>query len=277
MRAEKVGSETLLAQIVHMVAEAQRSRAPIQKLADTVAGYFVPVVIGIAVVTFIVWAIWGPAPAMAYGLVNAVSVLIIACPCALGLATPMSIMVGVGRAAQNGILVKNAEALETTERVTHLVTDKTGTLTAGKPRVTRQLAAPGGDEGELLRIAASLEQNSEHPLARAIVDQAKEAGLTLSPVTDFESTTGGGVTGKLDGKTVRVGKRKFLEELGVGIPEDLDREAQQLQEKAQTVVWVAVDRKRRRPPCHRRPDQGNDSKGDRGPARPRAQSDHVHR
>ena len=241
MRAEKVGSETLLAQIVHMVAEAQRSRAPIQKLADTVAGYFVPVVIGIAVVTFIVWATWGPSPAMAYGLVNAVSVLIIACPCALGLATPMSIVVGVGRAAQNGILVKNAEALETTERVTHLVTDKTGTLTAGKPRVTRQLAAPGGTEGDLLRIAASLEQNSEHPLARAIVDQAKEAGLTLSPVTDFASTTGGGVTGKLDGKTVRVGKRKFLEELGVGIPEDLDREAQQLQEKAQTVVWVAVD------------------------------------
>ena len=242
MRAEKVGSETLLAQIVHMVAEAQRSRAPIQKLADTVAGYFVPAVIAMAVVTFIVWAIWGPAPAMAYGLVNAVSVLIIACPCALGLATPMSIMVGVGRAAQNGILVKNAEALETTERVTHLVTDKTGTLTAGKPRVTRQLAAPGGTEGDLLRIAASLEQNSEHPLARAIVDQAKEAGLTLSPVTDFASTTGGGVTGKLDGKTVRVGKRKFLEELGVGIPEDLDREAQQLQEKAQTVVWVAVDK-----------------------------------
>jgi P-type Cu+ transporter len=242
MRAEKVGSETLLAQIVHMVAEAQRSRAPIQKLADTVSGYFVPAVIAIAVLTFIAWAIWGPAPAMAYGLVNAVSVLIIACPCALGLATPMSIMVGVGRAAQNGILVKNAEALETTERVTHLVTDKTGTLTAGKPRVTRRMAAPGGEEGELLRIAASLEQNSEHPLARAIVDQARETGITLSPVTDFESTTGGGVTGKLDGKTVRVGKRKFLEESGVSIPEDLDREAQHLQEKAQTVVWVAVDK-----------------------------------
>ena len=241
MRAEKVGSETLLAQIVHMVGEAQRSRAPIQKLADTVAGYFVPAVIAIAVLTFIAWAIWGPAPAMAYGLVNAVAVLIIACPCALGLATPMSIMVGVGRAAQNGILVKNAEALETTERVTHLVTDKTGTLTAGKPRVTRRMAAPGSDEGELLRIAASLEQNSEHPLARAIVDLAKEAGVTLSPVMDFESTTGGGVMGKLDGKTVRVGKRKFLEESGVGIPEDLDREAQQLQEKAQTVVWAAVD------------------------------------
>jgi P-type Cu+ transporter len=224
-----------------MVAEAQRSRAPIQKLADTVSGYFVPAVIAIAVLTFIAWAIWGPAPAMAYGLVNAVAVLIIACPCALGLATPMSIMVGVGRAAQNGILVKNAEALETTERVTHLVTDKTGTLTAGKPRVTRRMAAPGGEEGEMLRIAASLEQNSEHPLARAIVDQAKEVGIMLSPVTDFESTTGGGVTGKLDGKTVRVGKRKFLEESGVSIPEDLDREAQHLQEKAQTVVWVAVD------------------------------------
>ena len=240
MRAQKVGSETLLAQIVHMVAEAQRSRAPIQKLADTVSAYFVPAVIAIAVLTFIAWAIWGPAPAMAYGLVNAVSVLIIACPCALGLATPMSIMVGVGRAAQNGILVKNAEALETTERVAHLVTDKTGTLTAGKPRVTRRVAAPGGEEGEVLRIAASLEQNSEHPLARAIVDQAREVGIMLSPVTDFESTTGGGVTGKLDGKTVRVGKRKFLGESGVSIPEDLDREAQHLQEKAQTVVWVAV-------------------------------------
>ncbi len=241
MRAEKVGSETLLAQIVHMVAEAQRSRAPIQKLADSVAGYFVPTVIALAILTFIAWAVWGPAPAMAYGLVNAVSVLIIACPCALGLATPMSIMVGVGRAAQNGILVKNAEALETTERVTHLVTDKTGTLTAGKPRVTKCVAATSGAESDLLRIAASLEQNSEHPLARAIVDQAKESGLALSAVTDFKSTTGGGVMGELDGKTVRVGKRKFLEESGVGIVVDWDRAAQSLQEKAQTVVWVAVD------------------------------------
>jgi Cu+-exporting ATPase len=242
MRAEKVGSETLLAQIVHMVAEAQRSRAPIQKLADAVSGYFVPAVITIAVLTFIAWAVWGPAPAMAYGLVNAVAVLIIACPCALGLATPMSIMVGVGRAAQNGILVKNAEALEMTERVTHLVTDKTGTLTAGKPRLTRQVAARGGEESELLRIAASLEQNSEHPLARAIVDQAREAGMTLVPVANFESTTGGGVTGMLNGKTVRVGKRKFLEESGITIPENLDRESQHLQEKAQTVVWVAIDK-----------------------------------
>jgi P-type Cu+ transporter len=179
---------------------------------------------------------------MAYGMVNAVAVLIIACPCALGLATPMSIMVGVGRAAQNGILVKNAEALETTERVTHLVTDKTGTLTAGKPRLTRQVATPGGEESELLRIAASLEENSEHPLARAIVDHAKEAAMTFVPVTNFESTTGGGVTGMLDGQTVRVGKRKFLEASGIAIPENLDREAQRLQEKAQTVVWVAVDK-----------------------------------
>jgi P-type Cu+ transporter len=241
MRAKKVGSETLLSQIVHMVAEAQRSRAPIQKLADKVSGYFVPTVFAIAVLTFVVWAIWGPEPAMAYGLVNAVSVLIIACPCALGLATPMSIMVGVGRAAQNGILVKNAEALETTERVTRLVTDKTGTLTMGKPRVTRCVAAPGAEEDELLRIAASIEQNSEHPLARAIVDRAREAGLALSPVADFESTTGGGVMGESKGKMVRVGKRKFIEESGVGIGEDLDRAAQQLQEKAQTVVWVAVD------------------------------------
>jgi P-type Cu+ transporter len=240
MRAEKVGSETLLSQIVHMVAEAQRSRAPIQKLADTVAGYFVPAVIGIAIVTFIVWAIFGPAPAMAYALVNAVAVLIIACPCALGLATPMSIMVGVGRAAQTGILVKNAEAIETTERVTHLVTDKTGTLTAGKPRVTDHKAAPGGDAQRLLQIAASIEQSSEHPLARAIFGAAKEKNLELLAVKDFQSTTGGGITGNVDGKTVHVGKETFLAESGVTIPDALKQEAQAWQEKAQTVVWVAT-------------------------------------
>ncbi|HEY5753407.1 MAG TPA: copper-translocating P-type ATPase [Chthoniobacterales bacterium] len=240
MRAEKIGSETLLSQIVHMVAEAQRSRAPIQKLADTVAGWFVPIVIVIAIVTFIIWAVFGPAPAMAYALVNAVSVLIIACPCALGLATPMSIMVGVGRAAQSGILVKNAEALETTEKVTHLVTDKTGTLTAGKPRVTNRLAAPGGDENRLLQIAAAIEQNSEHPLARAIVDEAKASKLDLLEVKDFESTTGGGVTGLVEGETVRIGKEKFLAESGIGIPDDLKQQAQQWQEKAQTVVWIAT-------------------------------------
>src|SRR5205807_1926 len=170
MRAEKIGSETLLAQIVQMVAGAQRTRAPIQKLADTVSGYFVPAVIGVAIITFVVWSIIGPASATAYALVNAVSVLIIACPCALGLATPMSIMVGVGRAAQAGVLVKNAEAIETAERVTHLITDKTGTLTAGKPEVVSRIAANTISERDLLQIAASVESQSEHPLARAIVE-----------------------------------------------------------------------------------------------------------
>lgn len=240
MRAEKVGAETLLSQIVHMVSEAQRSRAPIQKLADTVAGWFVPIVLGAAVVTFIVWAMFGPAPAMAYALVNAVAVLIIACPCALGLATPMSIMVGVGRAARSGILVKNAEAIEMTERVTHLVTDKTGTLTAGKPRVTNRQSAPGEDANHLLQVAASIEQSSEHPLARAIVDEAKEQKLDLLAVQDFQSTTGGGVTGVVEGKTIRVGQENFLAGSGVSIPDDLKREAAQWQEKAQTVVWIAL-------------------------------------
>ncbi len=196
MRAERIGSETLLAQIVQMVAEAQRSRAPIQKLADTVSGYFVPAVISIAVITFIVWSIIGPPPAMAYALVNAVSVLIIACPCALGLATPMSIMVGVGRAAQAGILVKNAEAIEITEKVTHLITDKTGTLTAGKPEVVSRVSDKGTSEHELLQIAASVEAHSEHPLARAIVEAAKKEQIALRDVTDFQSTTGGGVSAK---------------------------------------------------------------------------------
>src|SRR6266496_2633540 len=173
MRAEKIGSETLLSQIVQMVADAQRSRAPIQKLADAVSGYFVPAVIAVAVITFVIWSIVGPAPAMAYALVNAVSVLIIACPCALGLATPMSIMVGVGRAAQTGILIKNAEAIETAEKVTHLITDKTGTLTAGKPEVVSRVGANNMSERDLLKIAASLESHSEHPLARAIVEAAK--------------------------------------------------------------------------------------------------------
>jgi Cu+-exporting ATPase len=273
MRVEKVGSETLLAQIVQMVAEAQRSRAPIQKLADNVAGYFVPTVIGIAVITFVVWAVWGPAPAMAYALVNAVSVLIIACPCALGLATPMSIMVGVGRGAQSGILIRNAEAIETTEKVTHLLTDKTGTLTAGKPKVVSIVASrepagsasillagrqseesinsPAGsqrsqvsrDEEQFLGLVASVEQLSEHPLARAIVDEAKDKKIALSPASDFQSMTGGGVSGKIGNQTVRVGKEKYLLDAGVAIPDDLKLASQQLQEKARTVVWVAVDGK----------------------------------
>jgi Cu+-exporting ATPase len=242
MRAEKIGSETLLSQIVHMVAEAQRSRAPIQKLADSVAGWFVPIVIAISIITFIVWSIFGPVPAMAYALVNAVSVLIIACPCALGLATPMSIMVGVGRAAQIGILVKNAEAIEITEKVTHLVTDKTGTLTAGKPRITDTKAGSGIEPTQLLQLAASIEQSSEHPLARAIVDEAKDNGLELLPVENFKSTTAGGVTGNVGGKTVRVGKRAFLEENGITIPSDLLKDAEAWQENARTVAWVAFDK-----------------------------------
>jgi P-type Cu+ transporter len=241
MRAERIGSETVLAQIVQMVADAQRSRAPIQKLADTVSGYFVPAVIGIAIITFIVWSIVGPAPSMAYALVNAVSVLIIACPCALGLATPMSIMVGVGRAAQAGILVKNAEAIEVTEKVTHLVTDKTGTLTAGKPEVVSRIAANTVSERDLLRIAASVESQSEHPLARAIVEAAKKEKIELGNVTDFQSTTGGGVAGKLDGKTILIGKEKFLADSNVRFPEELTKEVHRLQERAETTVWIAVN------------------------------------
>ncbi len=240
MRAEKVGAETVLAQIVRMVAEAQRSRAPIQKLADTVAGYFVPAVIAIAVVTFIAWVVWGPPPAMVFGLVAAVSVLIIACPCALGLATPMSIMVGIGRAAQAGILIKSAEAVERTEKVTHLVTDKTGTLTAGKPKVVSRLAASGCDEKEMLKYAASVEQQSEHPLAGAVVEAAKEAGLSLEAARHFESTTAGGVSGEVSGHSVRVGKEAFLVDAGIEISTGLKKQAKVLREKAQTVVWIAL-------------------------------------
>jgi P-type Cu+ transporter len=241
MRAEKVGADTLLSQIVHLVSEAQRSRAPIQKLADTVAGYFVPTVILTAVIAFIVWAVWGPAPAMAYAIVNAVSVLIIACPCALGLATPMSIMVGVGKGAQSGILIKNAEAIERTEKVNCLLTDKTGTLTAGKPRVTTAIPARGLDQQQLLLLAASLEQNSEHPLARAIVDEANEKRIAVLAVDDFQSTTSGGVSGLIGGRKALIGKEKFLAETGIPIPSELSAQARELQEKAQTVVWVASD------------------------------------
>jgi Cu+-exporting ATPase len=241
MRAERIGSETVLAQIVQMVADAQRSRAPIQKLADTVSGYFVPAVIGAAILTFIIWSIVGPAPSMSYALVNAVSVLIIACPCALGLATPMSIMVGVGRAAQAGILVKNAQAIEVTEKVTHLVTDKTGTLTAGKPEVVNRISTNTASERELLQIAASVEFQSEHPLARAIIESAKQQKLELRHITDFKSVTGGGVSAKIDGKTILIGKEKFLDDSHVLFPEQLKREAQLLQEKAETTVWLAIN------------------------------------
>ncbi len=243
MRTEKIGSETLLSQIVKMVADAQRSRAPIQKLADQVSGYFVPAVLGCAVVAFIIWSIFGPAPALAYALVSAISVLIIACPCALGLATPMSIMVGVGKGAQSGILIKNAEAIEKCEKITHILTDKTGTLTAGKPQVTAAITANGWDEKSLMSIAASIEQASEHPLARSVVDYAKEKGYELASVDGFQSITGGGVTGKVNGKAVLLGKQKFIEDNGVSLPEELKKKSDELQEKAQTVIWVAADGK----------------------------------
>ena len=241
MRAEKVGSDTVLSQIVHMVSEAQRSRAPIQKTADTVAGIFVPIVLGISAITFVVWAMFGPDPAVAYAIVNSVSVLIIACPCALGLATPMSIMVGVGRAASEGILVKNAEALELTEKVDTLITDKTGTLTAGAPAVTQTAMIPAVKEDELLACAAALEKNSEHPLARAIVSRAEEKEIDIPEVGSFSSTTGGGVSGSVGGVEVHAGKQSFIENQGISIPEQLTQAAKAMQDEAQSVVWVARD------------------------------------
>ncbi len=239
MTVGKVGADTLLAQIVQMVSQAQRSRAPIQKTADTVAGYFVPGVMLASVITFIAWSAWGPEPAMALGLINAVAVLIIACPCALGLATPISIMVGIGRAAQEGILVRDAEAIETTEKIDTLVMDKTGTLTAGKPKVTRFTASPDSMEHEALAAAAALESHSEHPLARAIIDHAREAKLTVPAVAGFQSTTGGGISGKVNGQLWHVGKQAFIESKGATISDLLATPAGESQSNAQTVVWVA--------------------------------------
>ncbi len=240
MRADQVGEDTLLSQIVQMVSEAQRTRAPIQNIADLVASYFVPTVVGISIITFIVWALIGPSPAMAYAIVNAVAVLIIACPCALGLATPMSIMVGTGRGAQLGVLIKNAESLETFEKVDTVVVDKTGTLTEGKPKLVT--IEPVGDlsENELLRLVASLERSSEHPLASAIVDGAKEKEIELGEASNFESLTGKGVTGSVDGKKVALGNQKLLEELQVQ-SEDLVKRAQSLQDEGQTVMFAVVD------------------------------------
>ena len=210
-------------------------------MADTIASFFVPIVLAVAVLTFIIWALFGPDPAMAFAMVNAVAVLIIACPCALGLATPMSIMVGVGKAAEKGILIKNAEAIETAEKVTVLITDKTGTLTAGKPSVTDLIGIEGADMNELLADAAALEESSEHPLARAIVNAAKEEELEIPDSSDFQSTTGGGVSGTISGKTIRVGKKSFLEDSGVSFPKDLETEATHLQSEAKTIVWIARD------------------------------------
>ena len=240
MRAERVGHDTLLYRIVQMVAEAQRSRAPIQRLADVVAGYFVPAVVLVAIVTFAVWAVVGPEPALAYALVNAVAVLIIACPCALGLATPMSIMVGTGRGAHSGVLIKNAEALEILEKVDTLVVDKTGTLTEGRPRLNKVEAAPGFDQAEVLRLVASLERGSEHVLAAAILGGAKERDLTLAEVTDFHSHTGKGVVGKVEGRAVALGNQRLFEELGIPLG-NLLAQAENLRTEGNTVMFVAVD------------------------------------
>jgi Cu+-exporting ATPase len=242
MRAERVGHETVLAQIVQMVASAQRSRAPIQRLADRVATYFVPAVVLAAIVTFAVWAIWGPEPRFAYAMINAVAVLIIACPCALGLATPMSIMVGVGRGASAGVLVKDAEALEVMERVDTLVIDKTGTLTEGKPKLVTVKPVEGWSEGDLLTLAGSLEQASEHPLAAAIANGAKERGAKLIEVKDFESVTGQGVHGLVDGCQVRIGTAAFVQKALNGFGVD-DSAATGMRNDGQTVMYVTVDGK----------------------------------
>jgi Cu+-exporting ATPase len=240
LKAERVGAETLLARIVQMVAEAQRSRAPIQKLSDQVAGYFVPAVVLIAVATAIVWGLVGPEPRMAHALVNAVAVLIIACPCALGLATPMSIMVATGKGATAGVLFRNAEAIEILRKVDTLVIDKTGTLTEGKPKLVTVVPAKGWDEHALLRLGASLERGSEHPLAAAIVSGAQDRGVELAGTESFESVTGKGVTGRVDGHSVSLGNHKLIESLGID-PGEIGGKAETLRKEGQTVMFVAVD------------------------------------
>ncbi len=238
--AERVGSETVLAQIIRMVSEARRTRAPIQRLADVVSSYFVPAVVVVAVITFFAWAVFGPEPRLAHALVSAVAVLIIACPCALGLATPMSIMVGTGRGAMAGVLIKNAEALEVLERVDTLVIDKTGTLTEGKPRVVSVVALPGEDESELLRLTADVEVASEHPLAAAVAAAARERGLEIKPAESFRSHTGKGVEGKVDGRAVAIGNRSLLEAFGIS-PQAFGERSEALHRDGQTVVFVAID------------------------------------
>ena len=239
IEAERVGGDTMLSQIVEMVANAQRSRAPIQKLADSVAGMFVPAVIGIAVIAFISWAIWGPDPALAYGLVSAVAVLIIACPCALGLATPVSIMTATGRGAQAGVLIKNAEALERFAKIDTLIVDKTGTLTVGKPKLVAVLPVTGHDEAEVLRLAASLERGSEHPLAEAIVTGAKERGVALAKAEEFEALTGKGVKGIVDGKPVALGNAKLVADMGLDGGR-LTETANDRRDAGETVMFVII-------------------------------------
>jgi Cu+-exporting ATPase len=242
MRADKVGADTMLARIVSMVSEAQRSRAPIQRMADTVSGYFVPAVLGVAVIAFVVWAVWGPAPAFSYALIAAVSVLIIACPCALGLATPMSISIGIGKGAGAGVLIKSAEALERMEKVDTLVVDKTGTLTEGKPKVTVIVPASGMAEPEILSLAAGLERSSEHPLAEAILTAAQDRGASIEEPTDFVSVTGKGVTGKLGRRVVALGNAKLMADLGVTLG-DLEHKADELRSDGATALYLAIDGK----------------------------------
>jgi Cu+-exporting ATPase len=242
MQAERVGAGTLLAQIVQMVAEAQRSRAPIQKLVDVVAAYFVPVVVGVAILTFIAWGFLGPEPRMAHAIINAVAVLIIACPCALGLATPMSIMVATGKGATVGVLFKNAEAIEVMRKIDTLVVDKTGTLTEGKPKLVTVEAARGMDKPTLLRLAASLERGSEHPLAAAIVEGAQDREIMLAEAQNFEYVSGKGVTGEIDGRMVALGNRRLMEELGINAGEEASQ-ADSLRQEGQTVMFVAIDGK----------------------------------
>jgi Cu+-exporting ATPase len=241
MCAERVGMDTMLSQIVQLVAQAQRSRAPIQQLADKVSAFFIPAVLAAAAIAFVAWATWGPEPRYLYGMVNAVAVLIIACPCALGLATPISIMVAVGRGAQAGVLVKNAEALENLGKVTTVVVDKTGTLTEGKPKVVTVWSDHQSNEDEILAVAASLENLSEHPLGQAVVKSAGERKLTLRTVIEFQSVTGNGVSGRIDGKVIRIGKDEWLVASGIQFPESWKTEANRLREQGQTVIFVATD------------------------------------
>jgi Cu+-exporting ATPase len=242
MRAEKIGRDTVLSRIVQMVAQAQRSRAPIQRLADQVSGWFVPMVIGVAVLAFAAWSIWGPEPRFTFALIAAVSVLIIACPCALGLATPMSVMVGIGRGSQSGVLIKNAEALEQMEKVDTIVIDKTGTLTEGRPKVTAVRPAQGLDETEVLRLAASLERGSEHPLAAAIIAAAEERGLTLSPASNFDSPVGKGVIGKVEGRDVVLGNRLMMQNAGIDVA-GMETAADDLRADGATAIYVGIDGK----------------------------------
>jgi P-type Cu+ transporter len=243
IKAQKIGSQTLLAQIVKMVSEASRSQAPIQKMADIIAGYFVPAVLLISVITAIVWMIFGPSPALSFAIINAVAVLIIACPCAIGLATPMSIMVGVGRGAQFGILIKNAASLEFMEKINLLVVDKTGTLTEGKPKLTSIITSNNKDQDQLLQLVASLEKGSEHPLAGAIIEGAKSKNLSLLAIENFQSITGKGVTAKVDGKEIAFGNSKLLEQLNIKEDAELVKQANDLRESGQTVMLVGVDGK----------------------------------